>query len=97
MPVLKDPGLFRQQAYIDGVFCDADDARVIDVRNPADGELLGTVPAMGAAETARAVAAADAAWPGWRARTAKARAGVLRAWYELIMANADDLALIMTL
>ncbi|KFI05676.1 NADP-dependent succinate-semialdehyde dehydrogenase [Massilia sp. BSC265] len=97
MLLLKDPSLFKQQAFINGVFCDADDGRVVQVTNPANGEVLGTVPNMGAAETSRAISAADAAWAGWRARTAKARASLLRAWYDMIMANADDLALIMTL
>lgn len=97
MQLLNDPSLFKQQAFIDGVFCDADDDRVVHVTNPANGEILGTVPSMGAAETARAIAAAETAWAGWRGKTAKARAGVLRAWYDLIMANVDDLALLMTL
>jgi succinate-semialdehyde dehydrogenase/glutarate-semialdehyde dehydrogenase len=94
---LKDPNLFQQQAFIDGRFCDADEGGTVTVTNPATGAVLGTVPDMGAAETARAIAAADAAWSGWKARPARARAAVLRAWYELILANADDLALLMTL
>jgi succinate-semialdehyde dehydrogenase / glutarate-semialdehyde dehydrogenase len=66
------------------------------VRNPATGLTLGAVPDMGAAETARAIAAADRAWDGWRSMTAKARAGVMRRWFDLMMANQDDLAAIMT-
>ncbi|WP_075791795.1 NAD-dependent succinate-semialdehyde dehydrogenase [Massilia putida] len=97
MILMKDPSLFQQQAFIDGVFCDADDGGTVTVTNPASGAVLGTVPDMGAAETARAIAAADAAWAGWKAKPAKARAAVLRAWYDLILANADDLALLMTL
>ncbi|MEV4782994.1 NAD-dependent succinate-semialdehyde dehydrogenase [Burkholderia sp. LMU1-1-1.1] len=94
---LNDPSLFRQQALLDGRWCDADDGRTCPVTNPATGELLGTVPNMGAAETARAIAAAEAAWPAWRAQTAHERSAVLRAWYNLILANAGDLAMIMTL
>ncbi|MDL2354651.1 MAG: NAD-dependent succinate-semialdehyde dehydrogenase [Pseudomonadota bacterium] len=93
---LKDPSLLRQQAYIDGEWCDAHDASTITVTNPATGEAVGTVPHMGAAETARAIAAANAAWPAWRKTPAKERAAILRKWNDLMLANADDLALIMT-
>jgi succinate-semialdehyde dehydrogenase/glutarate-semialdehyde dehydrogenase len=93
---LKDPSLFRQQAYIGGAWCDAESRRSFDVRNPADGRRIGTVPNMAAADARRAIAAAEAAWPAWRARTAKERSNILRRWYDLIMANADDLALLMT-
>ncbi len=93
---LKNPALLRQQCYIDGQWVDADDGQTIDVTNPATGERIGTVPRMGAAETRRAIAAADAAWATWRNKSAKQRAGILRRWYELMMENADDLALIMT-
>ena len=97
MPTLNDPGLLRQQAYLGGEWADADDASTITVTNPATGETLGTVPHMGAAETRRAIEAADKAWPAWRRKTAKERAAILRRWYELMMENADDLALLMTL
>jgi succinate-semialdehyde dehydrogenase/glutarate-semialdehyde dehydrogenase len=97
MIALKDPSLLCQQAFINGEFRDADDGRTINVTNPADGTVLGTVPDMGATEAACAIAAADAAWSGWKARPAKARATILRAWFDLIHANADDLALLMTL
>ena len=93
---LKNPALFRQQAYIDGAFVDADSGETIAVDNPATGKTLGTVPKMGAAETERAIKAAEAALPGWRRRTAKERAAVLRRWFTLIMENQDDLAAIMT-
>jgi succinate-semialdehyde dehydrogenase/glutarate-semialdehyde dehydrogenase len=93
---LKDPTLLRQQAYIDGAWLDADNGETHPVTNPATGEHLGTIPMMGAAETRRAIEAANAAWPAWRKKTAKERAAVLRKWYDLIMANADDLALLMT-
>ena len=93
---LKDPTLLRQQAYINGAWLDADNGETHPVTNPATGEHLGTIPMMGAAETRRAIEAANAAWPAWRKKTAKERAAVLRKWYDLIMANADDLALLMT-
>jgi len=93
---LKDPGLFRQQAYIDGKWCDADDGKTVVVTNPASGEYLGTVPEMGATETGRAIAAANTAWKGWREKLAKERSAILRKWHDLILANVDDLAAIMT-
>ncbi len=93
---LKDPTLFRQRCHIDGAWLDADQAETIVIRNPATGEALGTIPRMGGAETRRAIAAADAALPDWRAKTAAERAALLRRWYELMLANQDDLALIMT-
>lgn len=93
---LKDPSLLRQQCYIDGKWADADDKKTIAVRNPADGQEIGTVPNMGIAETRRAIEAANAAWPAWRARTAKERSNILRKWFELMMANQEDLAVIMT-
>ncbi|MEO8171243.1 MAG: NADP-dependent succinate-semialdehyde dehydrogenase [Oxalobacteraceae bacterium] len=93
---LKDPTLLRQQAYLNGVWCDADSAETIVVTNPATGAAIGTVPKMGAAETRRAIEAANAAWPAWRKKTAKERSAILRKWNDLMLANADDLALIMT-
>jgi succinate-semialdehyde dehydrogenase/glutarate-semialdehyde dehydrogenase len=93
---LKDPTLLRQQAYLDGQWCDADNGATIAVSNPATGEQLGTVPEMGAGETRRAIAAAQQAWSGWRKKTAKERSAILRKWHDLMLANADDLALIMT-
>ena len=93
---LKDMSLFRQQCYIDGAWVDADDKATLPVHNPANGELIGTVPKMGAAETRRAIEAANAAWPAWRAKTAKERASILRKWFELMMANQEDLAVMMT-
>ena len=94
---LKDAQLFRQQAFIDGAWVDADNGQTIKVNNPATGEILGTVPKMGAAETRRAIDAADKALPAWRALTAKERANKLRRWFELIIENQDDLARLMTL
>ncbi len=96
-PQLTDPRLFRQQAYIDGAWVDADSGDTIDVSNPANGEVLGTVPKLGRDETRRAIEAADRAWPAWRAKTAKERAAILRKWFDLILENQEDLALLMTL
>jgi succinate-semialdehyde dehydrogenase/glutarate-semialdehyde dehydrogenase len=93
---LSDPSLFRQQCYVDGRWIDADGGGVTEVANPADNGVLGTVPDCGAAETRRAIDAAARAWPDWRARTAKERAKILRAWYDLMMANQEDLAALMT-
>ncbi|WP_186204874.1 NADP-dependent succinate-semialdehyde dehydrogenase [Burkholderia gladioli] len=93
---LKDPSLFRQQIYLAGEWQGAANGASFEVRNPANGELLGSVPLAGAAETRRAIEAANAAWPAWRRRTAKERAAILRKWYELMLAHADDLALILT-
>jgi len=93
---LKDPKLFREQCYIDGVWVAADSKKTFPVDNPATAETVGSVPDMGAAETKRAIEAADRAWPAWRAKTAKERAAILRRWFDLMMANQDDLALILT-
>ncbi|MEN5036371.1 NADP-dependent succinate-semialdehyde dehydrogenase [Pseudomonas sp. TWI929] len=93
---LKDPQLFRQQAFINGQWLDADSGLVIRVTNPATGEPIGTVPKMGTAETRRAIEAADKALPAWRALTAKERSTKLRRWFELMIENQDDLARLMT-
>ena len=93
---LKDAKLFREQCYIDGSWQDADNKSTFTINNPATGVKLGTVPKMGTAETRRAIEAANAAWPAWRAKLARERAIILRKWYELIIANQDDLALLMT-
>nr|WP_217907098.1 NADP-dependent succinate-semialdehyde dehydrogenase [Massilia sp. BJB1822] len=93
---LKDPSLLRQQAYLNGAWSAADNGETHAVTNPATGEKIGSIPNMGVAETRRAIEAANAAWPAWRKKSAKERAVVLRKWYELILENADDLALLMT-
>lgn len=97
MQNLKDSSLFRSQAFLDGQWRDADDKTRFSVSNPATGELLGEVPRMGGAETVRAVDAANAALPAWRSLLARERAAILQRWYHLILANADDLARMMTL
>ena len=94
---LNDQKLFRQQAYIDGAWADADNGQTLMVNNPATGEIIGSVPKMGATETCRAIEAADKALPAWRALTAKERANKLRKWFDLMMANQEDLARLMTL
>jgi succinate-semialdehyde dehydrogenase/glutarate-semialdehyde dehydrogenase len=93
----NDLGLFRQQAYINGVWADADSGQTINVNNPANNEIIGTVPKMGADETRRAIEAADKALPAWRSLTAKERGAKLRRWFELMLENQDDLARLMTL
>ncbi|MDC8759565.1 NADP-dependent succinate-semialdehyde dehydrogenase [Janthinobacterium fluminis] len=93
---LKDPSLLCQQGYIDGQWLNADSGERTEVKNPATGETLGSIPTMGADETRRAIAAAGAAWPAWRKKSAKERAAILRKWHDLMLENADDLALIMT-
>ncbi len=93
---LKDPSLLRHQAYINGVWCDADDGKTLVVTNPATGEQIGTIAYMGAQETKRAIDAAQAAWPAWRKKTSKERASILRKWSDLMLANVEDLGLIMT-
>jgi succinate-semialdehyde dehydrogenase / glutarate-semialdehyde dehydrogenase len=93
---LKDPSLLRSDAFIDGAWCRADDGATVDIRNPADGSVVGTVPVMRGGETRRAIEAAARALPEWSKRTAKERAVVLRRFAEAMIANADDLAIIMT-
>jgi succinate-semialdehyde dehydrogenase / glutarate-semialdehyde dehydrogenase len=93
---LKDPKLFREQCYIDGEWVGADSRKTFPVDNPATGETLGSVPDMGAVETRRAIEAADRAWPAWRGKTAKERATILRKWFDLMMANQEDLAQLLT-
>ena len=94
---LKDAQLFRQQAFVNGAWADADSGQTIKVTNPATGDVIGTVPKMGAAETRRAIEAADKALPAWRALTAKERSAKLRRWYELMLENQEDLARLMTI
>ncbi len=92
---LKDPALFRKDSFVDGAWIGADSGKRFAVTNPANGAPIAEVPDLGAAETKRAIAAAKTAYGVWRARSGKERAGVLRAWFNLLMANADDLATIM--
>jgi len=96
MLVLRDSQLLQQLCFINGTWTGADSGETIDVTNPATGEKLGTIPKMGAAETRRAIEAANAAYPKWRAKTAKARATILRRWCDLILEHQEDLAMLMT-
>jgi succinate-semialdehyde dehydrogenase/glutarate-semialdehyde dehydrogenase len=96
IPALKDSQLFRDRAYVDGAWTEADSRKRFDVDNPASGQVIGSVPDMGAAETRRAIEAAHAALPAWRALPAKERSKILRKWFDLMIANADDLALLLT-
>jgi succinate-semialdehyde dehydrogenase/glutarate-semialdehyde dehydrogenase len=93
---LKDSKLFRQQAYIDGQWVEAESRKNFAVNDPADDSVLGHAPDCGAAETRRAIEAADRALPDWRARSGKERAAILRKWADLMMANQEDLAQLMT-
>src|ERR1043166_529561 len=92
---LRDPALFRQECFVDGRWIDADAGATREVLNPATGRPIGTVPLLGAAETRRAIEAADKAWVAWRSKTAKERSAIMRKWAELQLAHIDDLALIM--
>ncbi|HTR62036.1 MAG TPA: NAD-dependent succinate-semialdehyde dehydrogenase [Candidatus Binataceae bacterium] len=94
---LRDNRLFRQQSYVDGQWIDADAGGVQAIDNPANGQRLGTVPMLATAETRKAIAAAEKAFPAWSAMTAKERSVILRRWFELSMQNVDDLATIMTM
>lgn len=93
---LKNDALFRQQAFINGMWCDADNKETHEVLNPATGELIGTVPMMGAEETRRAIEAADTAQSTWSKKTGKERSSILRRWHTLIAENMEDLAILMT-
>ncbi len=93
---IRDNRLLRHDAFIGGEWVAADDRSSMDVINPATGDIITSVPRMGDVETRRAIDAAATALPAWSALTAKARAELLRKWFELILANEDDLAAIMT-
>jgi succinate-semialdehyde dehydrogenase/glutarate-semialdehyde dehydrogenase len=95
-PRLNDPDLFREQGCIDGAWVGAETGATLAVTNPATGHVIGHVPSMTTADVRRAVAAADAALPDWRARTARERSSLLRRWFDLCIAHADDLATILT-
>lgn len=94
---LKRPELFRQQCHVDGQWIIASSGKSIDVTNPADGTVLGTVPSLSGPEVRQAIEAANRALPAWRAMAAKPRAQLIRRWYELCMAHQEDLATLLTL
>jgi succinate-semialdehyde dehydrogenase/glutarate-semialdehyde dehydrogenase len=93
---LNDQRLFRQRCYVNGEWMQAEDGRTVPVTNPVDAEVIGSVPDCGASETRKALQAAEAALPSWRALPARERGAKLRAWFDLMMANQNDLARIMT-
>ncbi len=93
---LQRPELLREQAYIGGRWVGAEDQAVLEVHNPANGILLGRVPALGAEQTRQAIAAAEAAWPAWRERLAAERAALLRRWHDLVLEHQEDLARLLT-
>jgi len=93
---LENSDLFRTRAYINGEWTDALSGETFEVTNPANGEHLARVPDMNADDTRVAIAAANAAWPAWRALAAKERGAIIRKWFELLMANQEDLARLMT-
>jgi succinate-semialdehyde dehydrogenase/glutarate-semialdehyde dehydrogenase len=93
---LKDPSLLKTLAYVDGAWSKAECGASFHVLNPATGEVLASLPDLGASDTRRAIEAANAAWPAWKAKTGKERANILRNWFNLIMANQEDLAVILT-
>ncbi len=96
MLALKDGALLRQSCYIDGAWVGADSGETIVVTNPASGAAIASVPRCGAAETGRAIAAAERALKTWRRTTAAERSRILRRWFDLLLANQDDLAQLMT-
>ena len=94
--LLRDPSLLETRAFVGGEWIDADDGATFEVTNPARGDVIAHVADLGRAETARAIDAAAAAMKDWAARTAKDRAQVMRKWFDLMMANQDDLGTILT-
>jgi len=93
---LKNAALLREQSYINGEWVSAADGVTFPVTNPADGSLVAHVPQLTVDDARSAIEAADAAWPAWRKKTAKERSAILRRWFDLMLANKDDLAAIMT-
>jgi succinate-semialdehyde dehydrogenase / glutarate-semialdehyde dehydrogenase len=96
MFTLKDKTLLRRQCYVNGQWIDAAEGGTITVTNPATGDIIGTVPQLGKAETRSAIVAANSAYPAWRAKTAAERSAFLRRWFDLILENKEDLAHLMT-
>src|SRR3546814_3867129 len=88
---LNDLSLFKTQSYIDGKWTRADDGGTFAVDNPVDGSTIAQVDNLGQPQAQAAIDAADKALPAWRARTGKDRAKLIRAWFDLILANTEDL------
>lgn len=97
MAQLTQPALLRTQSYVDGQWIDADDGKTFDLTNPADQSVICKVASLGAAETDRAIAAANKALPAWRALPAKQRSIILRRWFDLMMAHQEDLATLLSM
>ena len=93
---LSDKRLFKEDAYINGIWSAADSGATFEVRNPATGEVIANVADMGGAETRRAIELANAAWAGWREKLVDERSAILRRWHDLILENLDDLAILLT-
>jgi len=93
---LEDPTLLKNKAYLNGQWVEQAEAATFEVTNPANGEVITTVPDLGQRETQHAIEAANDAWPAWRAKTGKARAIILRRWFDLVMLNQSDLAKILS-
>jgi succinate-semialdehyde dehydrogenase/glutarate-semialdehyde dehydrogenase len=93
---LTDPSLWKERGFIAGSWAAADSGQSTEIRNPATGEILGAVPLMAAAETRRAIESAHAAMPAWAKKPAGERARIMRRWFDLMLANVEDLAIIMT-
>ncbi|TGK79036.1 NAD-dependent succinate-semialdehyde dehydrogenase [Leptospira noumeaensis] len=96
MKYIKDKDLFRQENFIGGVWCPAENKKEILVNNPANGEIIGNIPLSEEKDTMAAIRSAKLALADWKSRPAKERAGILRKWFQLMMDNQEDLALIMT-
>ena len=94
---IKNKELFKEQCYIDGKWVDSSNNETIEVNNPATLEIVGKVPKCGSEETKIAIEAANSSWKDWKEKTAKDRSTILRKWFDLIMANQEDLAQIMTI
>lgn len=97
MTMITSSSLYRQQAYINGQWVDADNHHVFEVTNPATGEVIANISDVGAAETQRAIQAAEQALPAWKAMTAKQRSQILNKWFRLMMENQQELAEILSL
>lgn len=93
---LDQMALFHQQAFVAGQWCNADNQNTSNIYNPATQEIIGTVPNMGKAEADRAIQAAVSHWAVWKNKTAKDRSTILKKWFELMVAHADELAFILT-
>ena len=95
--LLKDPSLFKEEAFINNQWVKSSSGASFPINNPATGEIIAQVANLGAADAEKAIAAADIALSKWKAITGKERAGLMRKWFDLILQNKDDLAILMTL